>query len=168
MNLRAAWASLLGWRSSPPGPPRGRPKAPPRPPFEDLDNGIRDLVEALWLAGFVTTDSGDGSKFGVMECAMDFEHVAVECEPGDAMRLLEIARRARPGQKWQLDRHPGPPEAVRANLSGGRSRSMGRVGQESAQARDVLLARLRGIARARVLAWIDVAAAAREIAARDL
>lgn len=64
------------------------------PPWPELDDGIRETVRALWLAGFEPTDSGDGSKANTMECALDVTHVFMRCEPGavvaEAQRLLAL------------------------------------------------------------------------------
>lgn len=54
------------------------------PPWDELDAGIRDLVRALWRAGFTPVDSGDGSRTGDkadMECALDVPHVFMTCDP---------------------------------------------------------------------------------------
>lgn len=50
-----------------------------------LDPGIRKTV--LWLnsLGFVTCDSGDGSKAETMECARDYPHVVVTVEDEDCL-----------------------------------------------------------------------------------
>jgi hypothetical protein len=45
--------------------------------YDDLDPGIRRVVRLLNQHGFVTSDSGDGSKAGVMECAVDYPMVVV-------------------------------------------------------------------------------------------
>lgn len=42
-----------------------------------LDEGIRAMVIDLDARGFQTTDSGDGTKAEVMDCAVDFPMVAV-------------------------------------------------------------------------------------------
>jgi hypothetical protein len=50
--------------------------------YEQLDPGIRKLVLLLReVGGFDTTDSGDGSKAGSMECALDVPNVHMQCEP---------------------------------------------------------------------------------------
>lgn len=56
------------------------------PPWDDLDPGIRDTVRALWDAGYEPTDSGDGSKAGTMECAIEVAHVFMRCDPADLVR----------------------------------------------------------------------------------
>jgi hypothetical protein len=38
--------------------------------YEQLDPGIRETVRYLHGCGFITTDSGDGSKYPEMECAI--------------------------------------------------------------------------------------------------
>jgi hypothetical protein len=45
--------------------------------IDGLDDGVRDLVVWLNEQGFETTDSGDGSKYGEMEGAMDCPMVAI-------------------------------------------------------------------------------------------
>ena len=47
----------------------------------DLDSGIKDLVITLQAAGWVTTDSGDGSKYGKMEGALPYRHVFIQVDP---------------------------------------------------------------------------------------
>ena len=46
-----------------------------------LDDGIREMVVGLDAAGYVTTDSGDGSKAEWMEGALPFPMVAVRVLP---------------------------------------------------------------------------------------
>jgi hypothetical protein len=64
------------------------------PPWPELDDGIRETVRALWLAGFDPTDSGDGARRGIKadwgDEALDVPHVFMCCEPCD---LLTDARR---------------------------------------------------------------------------
>lgn len=60
------------------------------PPWYELDDGIRETVRALWKAGFMPTDSGDGSKAGTMECALEVHHVFMRCDPSS---LIEEAER---------------------------------------------------------------------------
>ena len=52
--------------------------------YDTLDPGIRDVVRAINEWGWKTCDSGDGSKAGTMECALDHPHVFCESrwEPG--------------------------------------------------------------------------------------
>lgn len=44
--------------------------------YNEIDPGIRHVVKALNDAGHETSDSGDGSKASLMDCAIDFPHVA--------------------------------------------------------------------------------------------
>lgn len=46
--------------------------------YDELDPGIRDVVRAINEWGWKTTDSGDGSKAGEMECALPYPHVVAE------------------------------------------------------------------------------------------
>lgn len=49
--------------------------------YEQLDHGVRKLVRLLReVGGFDTTDSGDGSKAGLMEGALDIPHVHMTCD----------------------------------------------------------------------------------------
>lgn len=61
-------------------------------PYDDLDPGIRETVRWLADLGFRPTDSGDGSKAGWMEGAMEWPHVAMTVErdalQAEADRLL--------------------------------------------------------------------------------
>lgn len=50
--------------------------------YDELDPGIRDVVRAINEWGWVTCDSGDGSKAGTMECALDHPHVFCESQWG--------------------------------------------------------------------------------------
>lgn len=50
---------------------------------EELDEGVRDLVVWLDVLGFVTSDSGDGSKADVMDCAVPFPMISIRVEKGD-------------------------------------------------------------------------------------
>lgn len=59
------------------------------PPWLDLDDGIRETVRALWLAGFEPTDSGDGRKRD-MDCSLDVPAVFMRV---DASRLISEAER---------------------------------------------------------------------------
>lgn len=65
------------------------------PLWADLDPGILGTVRLLWDAGFVTTDSGDGTKAGQMGCAIAVPHVFMRCEPAvlvaEARRLVYFA-----------------------------------------------------------------------------
>lgn len=51
---------------------------------QGLDSAIRSVVLSLRAHGFNTTDSGDGSKAGTMEGALDIPHVFATTGP-DAM-----------------------------------------------------------------------------------
>lgn len=43
--------------------------------IDQLDPGVRTLVQVVRALGYETTDSGDGSKFGDMDGALPFPHV---------------------------------------------------------------------------------------------
>ncbi|MEQ1494454.1 MAG: hypothetical protein ABL912_01660 [Novosphingobium sp.] len=63
---------------------------------DELDPGIRDVVIALWAAGFKTTDSGDGvSRVGTEmdseNLVIPWPHVVCEVEPH---MMVTEARRA--------------------------------------------------------------------------
>lgn len=45
--------------------------------YSQLDDGVRDLVRRLREAGFNTTDSGDGSKYPHMGCAVPWPMIAI-------------------------------------------------------------------------------------------
>lgn len=51
--------------------------------YGELDPGVRRLVRLLRSNGFNTSDSGDGSKAGMMECAVDEPMVAIEVDPAE-------------------------------------------------------------------------------------
>jgi hypothetical protein len=74
---------------------------------DELDPGIRSVVIALLRRGWDTTDSGDGSKAGTMECALPFRHVAAVTAPGyvvrDARRFLADLRDIAPGVNWYVE-----------------------------------------------------------------
>ncbi len=57
----------------------------------DLDVGIHDVVRLLHLAGFRTTDSGDGVSKTPGAEVIPFPHVAIQSTPDE---LLGAARRA--------------------------------------------------------------------------
>ena len=65
--------------------------------LNDLDAGIRFTVRFLRAHGFDTCDSGDGSKAGTMEGALDVPHVFIRSTPEtlirDADRLRELVAR---------------------------------------------------------------------------
>ena len=61
--------------------------------MDSLDKGIRRTDEWLQLRGFVTTDSGDGSKAETMECAMDIPNVAIAIDhPAYLCRAANLLR----------------------------------------------------------------------------
>lgn len=52
--------------------------------YTKISPGIRELVRKLNEAGFVTTDSGDGSNYeNGMECAIPFPNVHIDPVPND-------------------------------------------------------------------------------------
>ncbi len=51
--------------------------------YDQFDPGIRRVVWLLNQHGFVTSDSGDGSRAGVMECAVEYPMVVVQLMPGE-------------------------------------------------------------------------------------
>lgn len=51
--------------------------------YDELDPGIRETVRWMRELGFETIDSGDGSKAGWMEGALDFPHVVARVRPRD-------------------------------------------------------------------------------------
>lgn len=56
------------------------------PPWDELDDGIRETVRLLWSNGFSTSDSGDGRLQGWkadMEGAIDRPHVFSCCAPDE-------------------------------------------------------------------------------------
>lgn len=58
--------------------------------YDSLDPNIRETVRWLRARGFATSDSGDGSKAGEMECAEDFPHVYIMVAP--SYLVAETAR----------------------------------------------------------------------------
>lgn len=67
------------------------------PPWEELDDGIRETVRLLWSNGFSTSDSGDGRLQGWkadMEGTIDVPHVFSICAPDELIaecnRLKEL------------------------------------------------------------------------------
>lgn len=85
------------------------------PPWADLDPGILGTVRLLWDAGFVTTDSGDGSKAGQMGCAIAVPHVFMRCEP--AVLVAEARRLAYFASSHGLVAAEGAGPAVQATYS---------------------------------------------------
>lgn len=90
--------------------------APPEPgeepPWGELDDGIRETVRALWSAGFLTTDSGDGRRVGVkadMECVLDVPHVFMVCDPAE---MISEAHRLRDLVESWGDRFASPDPRV--------------------------------------------------------
>lgn len=80
--------------------------------YDALDPGIREVVRAINEWGWRTCDSGDGSKAGVMECALDHPHVFCEVRGvGFALNLEAHALTA------LLVQHFGPGWYVEANYS---------------------------------------------------
>lgn len=75
--------------------------------YDALDPGIREVVRAINEWGWKTCDSGDGSKAGTMEGALDHPHVF--CEARDADRLpseayhLHDLLRIRFGSGWYVE-----------------------------------------------------------------
>lgn len=66
--------------------------------IEAVDEGIREFVLFLWELGYETTDSGDGSKYPEMECALPYANVFGRV-PDDrdikefSRELLRVSRR---------------------------------------------------------------------------
>lgn len=62
--------------------------------LNELDPGCRNFVAFLRDHQFDTTDSGDGSKYPEMECALEFPMVAIQCETdqliSESKRLLQL------------------------------------------------------------------------------
>ncbi len=80
--------------------------------YDDLDPGIRDVVRAINDWGWRTVDSGDGSKAGTMECALDHPHVFAESD----WTPLGIINEAH-GLASRLNGRFGPGWYVEANYS---------------------------------------------------
>lgn len=78
---------------------------PPPPVISELDEGIREIVAILYLDGFNPVDSGDGSKSGSMEGALEFRHVFMVVDPEDLLReadrLNQLALRL--GPPWTVE-----------------------------------------------------------------
>jgi hypothetical protein len=75
--------------------------------YSQLDAGIRDAVRFVRSHGFVTTDSGDGSKFGAMDGALPFPHIVVRVEDeammgSEAERLHRLAQ-INLGPEWRAE-----------------------------------------------------------------
>ena len=58
--------------------------------YDELDPGIREIVKKLNNAGFITTDSGDGSKYPDMEGALPFPMIV--CKTTVENLILESHR----------------------------------------------------------------------------
>lgn len=57
--------------------------------FDDIDEGIRDLVILLNECGYETTDSGDGTNYeNGMECAIPERHVYGMIPVNEDMRMF--------------------------------------------------------------------------------
>lgn len=59
------------------------------PPWDELDDDIREVVRWLWRAGFEPTDSGDGKRAGRnadMERCLDVPHVFMRTMPENMVR----------------------------------------------------------------------------------
>src|SRR5882672_6019684 len=84
------------------------------PPWSALDTGIRATVRLLWDAGFVTTDSGDGTKED-MACAIGVPHVFMRCDP--AVLVVEARRLAYFATSHRLVAAEGYGSAVQATYS---------------------------------------------------
>ena len=84
--------------------------------YDKLDPGIRFTVKWLHERGFTTTDSGDGSKAGEMEGALDIPHVAIkpggeEHEYPYAINLAHLAQQTANRLReelWDDGRHVEP------------------------------------------------------------
>lgn len=85
--------------------------------YASLDDGIRATVQGLREAGFNTTDSGDGSKAGFMEGAMDRPMVAVLAQSraticDDADALLGWLSEHEPERLWDVSATYAPRDGV--------------------------------------------------------
>lgn len=80
--------------------------------YDELDPGIRDVVRAINEWGWKTCDSGDGSKAGTMECALDHPHVFCEARDGG----IELDREAHTLAELLIERF-GPGWYVETNYS---------------------------------------------------
>lgn len=84
--------------------------------YDHIDPGVRAHVRALNDAGFETTDSGDGSKSGWMEGAVEWPHVVCVVEPGalvaDAHRCAEVLALPPFGAGWTVEASYSPHDGV--------------------------------------------------------
>jgi hypothetical protein len=83
---------------------------------EDINPGIRRLVELLTISGFKTVDSGDGETHDYA-CDLPWPFVAMECSPhiviGESIRLARRIERLCPGLKHgAIGPGDGPPLGV--------------------------------------------------------
>lgn len=98
--------------------PDARPDMPPW--FDHLDPGVAPLVRLLHEAGFVTTDSGDGSSKAdaIAEGeALDFAHVFAVAAPeyivAEASRLRRVLSAAEYGaEAWEVTASYDPDSGV--------------------------------------------------------
>jgi hypothetical protein len=84
--------------------------------YEQLDPGIRETVRYLHGCGFITADSGDGSKYPEMECAIPQPMVVCDVtEHGgyysglplyEAGRLQSVLDDLEPGWRVELTYSP--------------------------------------------------------------
>ena len=76
------------------------------PPIDlnELAPGIRKTVDLLRRAGFDTCDSGDGSAYPSMECALPFAMVAIKSTPermlGDTQALYALLKQNTLPSAW--------------------------------------------------------------------
>lgn len=73
------------------------------PPYDEIDAGVRDVVQLVYEAGFEPCDSGDGSKVGTMGCALPFKHVFCVVDPADMLAeagRLQVLLDDSPLQRW--------------------------------------------------------------------
>jgi len=89
------------------------------PPYGDLDAGIRELVRWLYDEGFNPSDSGDGSKAGQMECAVDYPHAFMIVHPvshliAEVERLQLLVDDRGDLEGWQIEGNysPGGPALI--------------------------------------------------------
>lgn len=76
----------------------------------ELDPGIAHVVTALMEQGFTPTDSGDGSKAGTMEGALDYPHVFMTVNPAQIIEESYRLHRLWPG--WTVEASFRPSDGI--------------------------------------------------------